>query len=134
MAVSTYVFPMQILMDPRRPELPRDKPISCIILVPLLLHGFRSDEEFIWYTRYFCTRNIMVERVLDNTWSQPSSIPFFLTQLRAYLSWILVLTTRKIVNPGWICTVYANLVKVPSKSTSYQACICGHCPQTVIDA
>ena len=79
----------------------------------------------------------MVERALNNTWSQ-STIPFFLTRLHVYTSWILVLTARKAVNPGWVCTVCASLVKVPGESATYRACVRGRelipSPSTVSNA
>ena len=68
----------------------------------------------------------MVECALNNTWSQPSSIPFFFTRLLTYPTWIPILTARKAVNLGWICTVYPSLVKVPGQLATYRTCIYGH--------
>ena len=51
--------------------------------------------------------------------------PFFLTRVRAYASWIPVLTTHKAVNPGWVRTVCASLVKVPGEAATYRACVRG---------
>ena len=67
----------------------------------------------------------MVERALNNTWTLAVT-PFFLTWLRAYASWIPVLTARKAVNPGWVRAVCASLVKVPGEAATYQACVRGH--------
>ena len=62
----------------------------------------------------------MVEHALNNTWSKPSFILFFLTQLYIYASGIPVLTGYKAVNPGWVRAVYASLVKVPNESVTYR--------------
>ena len=78
-------------MAPRRPQIHRDKQTFLTMPAALLPHDFRSDAEFTWYTRYFRTFKIMVELALDNTWTLAVT-PFFLTWLRAYAYWILVLT------------------------------------------
>ena len=111
-------------MAPRRLEIHRDKQTSLTMPAALLPHGFRSDAEFTWYTRYFRTQKIMVERALDNTWTLAVT-PFFLTRLRAYASWIPVLTARKAVNLGWVRVVCASLVKVPGEAVTYRAYIRG---------
>ena len=64
---SSRFHPMQVPMAPRRPEIHRDKKTSLVMPVASLPHSFRFDAEFTWYTRYFRTRKIMVERALDNT-------------------------------------------------------------------
>ena len=42
------------------------------------------------------------------------------------MSWILVLTTCKAVNPGLVRAVCANLVKVQGELVTNRACIKGH--------
>ena len=46
-----------------------------------------------------------------------------------------MLTAHKVVNLSWICAVCGSLVKVPSDSATYWACIRGHeltiCPATI---
>ena len=74
---------MQIPMAPRRPEIHWDKQTSLTMPAAPLPHDFRSDTGFIWYTRYFCTRKIMVERALDDAWTLAITL-FFLTRLHAY--------------------------------------------------
>ena len=111
-------------MAPRRPEIHRDKQTSLVMPAAPFPNGFRSDAEFTWYTRFFRTRKIMGERSLDNTWKLVVT-PFFLTRLRAYASWIPVLTARKAVNRGWVRAVCASLVKVPGESAIYRACVRG---------
>ena len=76
---------MQIYMAPKHSELHRDKQTSLSMPVAPLPHGFRSDVEYTWYTQFFQTRKIMVERTLDNTWTLAVT-PFFLTRLHAYVS------------------------------------------------
>ena len=72
-----------------------EKSMIRAILDPPLAHGFRSEEEHRWYTRYFRDQKLMVERPLDDMWSDPTAVPFFLTRLRAYPGWIPLLTARK---------------------------------------
>ena len=112
-------------MAPHCPEIHRDKQKSLDIPVAPLPHGFLSDVKFTWFTRFFRTRKIMVERALDNTWSL-SITPFFLIRLHVYALWIPVLTACKAVNPGWVRAVCASLVKVLDGSTTYRACVRGH--------
>ena len=119
---SSVFHPVQIHMAPRCPEIHRDKQTSLSLPPVPLPHGFQYDAEFTWYTRYFRTRKIMVERALDNTWKMAIT-PFVLTRLRAYASWISILTARKAVNPGWVRAVCASLVKVSGKAATYRACV-----------
>ena len=63
-----------------------EKPMIRSIPDPPPAHGFRSEEEHQWYYRYFRERKLMVERPLDDTWSDPSSVPFVLTRLSSYSS------------------------------------------------
>ena len=77
---------MQIYIDLWCLEIHWDKPTSLIMPDAPLPHDFRSTTEFTWYTRFFHTRKIIVKRALNNTWSQQSSIPFFLTRLLACAS------------------------------------------------
>ena len=90
-----------------------DKKLERAIPDPLPIHDFRSDVEHRWFTRYFRDRKLMVERPLDDTWSDPSTIPFFLTRLRAYPGWVAVLTARKRVNIDWVREACATLVPDP---------------------
>ena len=73
-------------MAPRLHELHADMRVSREIRNPPLPYGFQSDDEYIWYTHYFRAWKIIVERLLDNIWSQLACLPFFLTKLGAYPS------------------------------------------------
>ena len=75
-----------------------EKPMIQAIPDPPLAYGFQSKEEHQWYYRYFHDRKLMVERPLDDTWSDPTTVLFFLTRLRAYPRWIPLWTARKRVN------------------------------------
>ena len=44
-----------------------EKKLERVIPKPPLAHGFWSDDEHIWYTRYFRDWKLMVERPLDDT-------------------------------------------------------------------
>ena len=48
-------------------------------------------------------------------------LPFILTQLYMYLTWIPVLTGQKAINLSWICAMCANLIMVLSSPYMYQA-------------
>ena len=56
----------------------------------------------------------MVERPLDDIWSDPSAILFFLTWLRVYPICVAVLTARMRVNVDWVREACATLVPNPA--------------------
>ena len=92
---------------------------------PPLIHGFRSDDEHRWFMRYFRDQKLMVERTLNDTWSYPATIPFFLTRLRAYPGWVPKLTARKRVNIVWVKEVCATLVPDSARPLTFYAYVRG---------
>ena len=100
-----------------------EKKLERAIPEPSLAHGFRSNDEHCWFTRYFRDRKLMVERPLDDTWSDPSAIPFFLRRLRAYPGWVAMLTDQKRVNIDWVGEACATLVSNPATPRTFYSYI-----------
>ena len=67
----------------------------------------------------------MVEQPLDDTWSDPTTIPFFLTRLWTYPGWVPMLTAWKRVNITWVREAYATLVPDSAHPRTFYAYVRG---------